>query len=361
MADPALSLRGLQKHYGDTAAVAGLDLDVAEGEFVTLLGPSGCGKTTTLGLIAGFLPLSAGDIRLRGRSVTGLAPFRRDIGVVFQDYALFPHMTAEENVAFGLKMRKVAKAETASRVAAALDLVKLAGLGARRPHELSGGQRQRVALARALVIRPQILLLDEPLSNLDLKLREEMRVEIAELQRALAITTVFVTHDQSEALVMSDRIAVMNAGRVEQVGRPVDIYERPASRFVAEFIGRMNLFPGRVAAGPVGLRVETARGVALELALPPGLGAATAVHIAVRPERARVSLEPPPPDWLAERGQVEQVLYLGAAHEIRLALESGARSTVEAPNTGAALGLAPGATVWFGAPPEACLVLASGR
>jgi putative spermidine/putrescine transport system ATP-binding protein len=357
MADPALSLRGLEKRYGDTAAVAGLDLDVAEGEFVTLLGPSGCGKTTTLGLIAGFLPLSAGDIRLRGRSVTDLAPFRRDIGVVFQDYALFPHMTAEENVAFGLKMRKVARAETASRVAAALDLVKLSGLGARRPHELSGGQRQRVALARALVIRPQILLLDEPLSNLDLKLREEMRVEIAELQRALAITTVFVTHDQSEALVMSDRIAVMNAGRIEQVGRPVDIYERPASRFVAEFIGRMNLFPGRVAAGPAGLRVETARGVALDLALPPDLAAAMPVHIAVRPERARVLREPPPAGWFAERGRVEQVLYLGAAHEIRLALEDGARATVEAPNTGAGVGLEPGTVVWFAAPPQACLVL----
>jgi spermidine/putrescine ABC transporter ATP-binding subunit len=346
----------LEKRYGATAAVAGIDLDVAEGEFVTLLGPSGCGKTTTLGLIAGFLPLSGGDIRLKGRSVIGLPPFRRDIGVVFQDYALFPHMTAEDNVAFGLKMRKVPKAEMASRVAAALALVKLAGLGGRRPHELSGGQRQRVALARALVIRPQILLLDEPLSNLDLKLREEMRVEIAELQRALAITTVFVTHDQSEALVMSDRIAVMNAGRIEQVGRPADIYERPASRFVAEFIGRMNLFPARVAAGPSGLQVMTARG-ALALALPPDLADAAPVHIAVRPERARIFTEPPPAGWLAEPGRVEQVLYLGAAHEIRLALAGGARAMVEAPNTGADPGLAPGASVWLAAPPEACLVL----
>jgi putative spermidine/putrescine transport system ATP-binding protein len=357
MGDPALSLVAVEKRYGDAAAVAGLTLDVAEGEFVTLLGPSGCGKTTTLGLIAGFLPLSAGDIRLKGRSVIGLPPFRRDIGVVFQDYALFPHMTAEENVAFGLKMRKVAKAETASRVAAALDLVKLRGLGARRPHELSGGQRQRVALARALVIRPQILLLDEPLSNLDLKLREEMRVEIAELQRALAITTVFVTHDQSEALVMSDRIAVMNAGRVEQVGRSTEIYERPASRFVAEFIGRMNLFPARIRAGAAGLRVVTARGVTLALALPGSIVEPVAVHIAVRPERACVLRKAPAADWLAERGRIEQVLYLGAAHEIRLALEDGLRATVEVTNTGAPLGLEPGMTVWFAAPPEACLVL----
>jgi len=357
MAEPALSLVALEKRYGDTAAVSNLTLHVAEGEFVTLLGPSGCGKTTTLGLIAGFLPLSGGDIRLKGRSVVGLPSFRRDIGVVFQDYALFPHMTAEVNVAFGLKMRRVPKPEMASRVARALDLVKLAGLGGRRPHELSGGQRQRVALARALVIRPQILLLDEPLSNLDLKLREEMRVEIAELQRTLAITTIFVTHDQSEALVMSDRIAVMNAGRIEQVGRPVDIYERPVSRFVAEFIGRMNLFLGCVVAGPHGLRVATARGGLLDVALPPGMAEGAPVHIAVRPERARVSREPPPAEWLAERGRVEQVLYLGAAHEIRLALEGGARATVEAPNTGAALILAPGATAWFTAPPEACLVL----
>ena len=240
MADAALELIGLEKHYGGAAAVAGIDLTVNEGEFVTLLGPSGCGKTTTLALVAGFLPPTAGEILLKGKSVADLPAFRRDIGVVFQDYALFPHMTAAENVAFGLKMRRVPSSETAKRVNEALDLMQLAGLGERRPLQMSGGQRQRVALARALVINPTVLLLDEPLSNLDLKLREEMRVEIVAIQRRLGITTVFVTHDQGEALVMSDRIAVMNAGRIEQIGDPAEIYERPATRFVAEFIGRTN-------------------------------------------------------------------------------------------------------------------------
>ena len=218
MTETALLLIGLEKYYGNNLAVAGIDLDVRDGEFLTLLGPSGCGKTTTLGLVAGFFPPSAGEVWIAGRAVTALPPFRRDIGVVFQDYALFPHLSVAQNIAFGLRMRNVAKAEITRRVAEAIALVKLGGLDERRPHELSGGQRQRVALARALVIRPKILLLDEPLSNLDLKLREEMRLEIAELQRRLAITTIFVTHDQSEALVMSDRIAVMNAGRIEQIG-----------------------------------------------------------------------------------------------------------------------------------------------
>ena len=237
---------------------------------------------------------------IAGRAVTALPPFRRDIGVVFQDYALFPHLSVAQNIAFGLRMRNVAKAEITRRVAEAIALVKLGGLDERRPHELSGGQRQRVALARALVIRPKILLLDEPLSNLDLKLREEMRLEIAELQRRLAITTIFVTHDQSEALVMSDRIAVMNAGRIEQIGSPADIYERPASRFVAEFIGRMNLFPGRLDAGKV-----IVAGASLALAIPPD--AREIVLVAVRPERAGIAREAPAEGLLAAHGRIVQV------------------------------------------------------
>jgi putative spermidine/putrescine transport system ATP-binding protein len=349
VAEPALSLVALEKRYGAMRAVAGIDLDVADGEFVTLLGPSGCGKTTTLGLIAGFFAASAGDVRIKGRSIAGLPPFRRDIGVVFQDYALFPHMTAAQNVGFGLKMRNIAKAERERRVAEALDMVRLGALGARRPQEMSGGQRQRVALARALVIRPTILLLDEPLSNLDLKLREEMRVEIAELQRTLKITTIFVTHDQGEALVMSDRIAVMNAGRIEQLGTPAEIYERPASRFVAEFIGRMNLFMGRRDGG----RVQLAHGPALDL---PG-GDDGAVHILVRPERVRVTAAPPPDGWVALQGRVRQVLYLGATREIHVALDHGGSALAEASNDGAPLALAPGDAVWVTAPPEACQVL----
>jgi putative spermidine/putrescine transport system ATP-binding protein len=317
-----LRLAGLEKRYGATVAVAGIDLEVREGEFMTLLGPSGCGKTTTLGLIAGFFAPSAGEIYLKGRPVAGLPPFKRDIGVVFQDYALFPHMTAGENVAFGLKMRNIEKSECDQRVREALDLVQLGGLAERRPLELSGGQRQRVALARALVIRPAVLLLDEPLSNLDLKLREEMRVEIAGLQRRLGITTVFVTHDQGEALVMSDRIAVMNAGRIEQVGAPADIYERPATRFVAEFIGRMNFF------------TEANR------------------LIAIRPERARLSGHKR--DDFARPGKVRQVLYLGATLEYHLTLEGGERALVEAPNDGTAPPFAAGDAVWFTASRENC-------
>jgi len=357
MVDPALSLAGIEKRYGDTLAVAGLDLDVAEGEFVTLLGPSGCGKTTTLAVVAGFFAPSKGDVRIKGRSVLGLPPFRRDIGVVFQDYALFAHMTAAQNVAFGLMMRRVSKPEIERRVAEALDLVKLSGLGGRRPHELSGGQRQRVALARALVIRPAILLLDEPLSNLDLKLREEMRLEIAELQRRLGITTLFVTHDQGEALVMSDRVAVMNAGRIEQLGRPVDIYERPSSRFVAEFIGRMNLFSARIAAETAGWHVRLADGRVLSLPVPAAMADGAAVHVAVRPEKARLSRHPAPAGWLVFRGTVERILYLGATSEIRLQLENGGRATAEAANGEEIAGFTPGTVVWFTAPPEACRVL----
>ena len=324
MSEAALRLAGIEKRYGATVAVAGVDLEVRDGEFLTLLGPSGCGKTTTLGLIAGFFPPSAGEIFLRGRPVAGLPPFKRDIGVVFQDYALFPHMTAGENVAFGLRMRGVQRGEIDQRVNEALELVQLRGLAHRRPLELSGGQRQRVALARALVIRPAVLLLDEPLSNLDLKLREEMRVEIAGLQRRLGITTVFVTHDQGEALVMSDRIAVMNAGRIEQLGTAADVYERPATRFVAQFIGRMNFFR------------------------------ADGKTVAIRPERAQLGRDKPTSGF-ARPATVRHVLYLGATLEYHLELENGERGLVEAPNHGGAPKFQAGERVWFSASPESCL------
>jgi putative spermidine/putrescine transport system ATP-binding protein len=353
VAEPALRLVGIEKHYGAAVAVAGIDLDVNEGEFVTLLGPSGCGKTTTLGLIAGFFPPTAGQIYLKGKPVVDLPSFRRDIGVVFQDYALFPHMSAAGNVGFGLRMRNVPQGEIAKRVADALELVQLKGLGDRRPLQLSGGQRQRVALARALVINPTVLLLDEPLSNLDLKLRDEMRIEIAGLQRRLGITTVFVTHDQGEALVMSNRIAVMNAGRIEQIGSPVDIYERPATRFVAEFIGRMNFFSGNVTLERT---VRTEKGLTIAVPVPVEVATGTAVNIAVRPERSRLSSERPA-TGLALRGTGRPVLYLGSTREFHLDLEGGERGIVEMPNDGSAVPLATGVTAWLGAAFENCLVL----
>jgi putative spermidine/putrescine transport system ATP-binding protein len=241
-----LRLENLSRQYGDTRVVDALSLDVERGEFVSLLGPSGCGKTTTLQMIAGFVVPSAGRILLDGRDIAQLAPEKRDMGVVFQSYALFAHMSVADNVGFGLEMRRVPRAERLERIRAALALVHLDGLERRYPRELSGGQRQRVAIARALVVRPQVLLLDEPMSNLDAKLREEMHIELRAIQRQLGITTILVTHDQVEAMTMSDRIAVMHGGRIVQHAAPFDAYERPQSPFASTFLGRTNAFSGTV-------------------------------------------------------------------------------------------------------------------
>jgi putative spermidine/putrescine transport system ATP-binding protein len=238
-ADVALS--GVEKRYGDVAAVAGVDLDVASGEFFTLLGPSGSGKTTTLRIIAGFEEPDAGTVKVGGVDITQRPPFARDLNTVFQDYALFPHMTVAENVAYGLKVKKVSRSERQQRVTEVLERVRLAGYGGRKPIQLSGGQRQRVALARAIVNRPQVLLLDEPLGALDLKLRQEMQLFLKTLQRELGMTFLYVTHDQEEALTMSDHVAVFNDGRIEQVGSPTEIYERPTTEFVAGFVGTSNI------------------------------------------------------------------------------------------------------------------------
>lgn len=239
---PAISLKGLSKSFGKIAAVKDLNLDIGAGEFFSMLGPSGSGKTTVLRMIAGFELPSAGTVELNSEDVTQLAPFDRDVNTVFQDYALFGHMSVFENVEYGLRVRKIPKAERKRKVMEALDTVRLADLADRRPSQLSGGQRQRIALARAIVVEPKVLLLDEPLGALDLKLREQMQIELKQLQRQLAITFVFVTHDQEEALTLSDRIAVFNNGKIEQLGTPQDLYERPKSEFVAGFVGTSNIF-----------------------------------------------------------------------------------------------------------------------
>jgi spermidine/putrescine ABC transporter ATP-binding subunit len=335
MAEFAVELLGISKIFADVPAVDRIDLNVATGEFLTLLGPSGCGKTTTLNMIAGFLTPDAGTIRLAGRSVDRLPSFRRDIGLVFQDYALFPHMNVADNVAFGLKMRRVAKPEIAQRVAEALDLVHLSGFGDRRPMALSGGQRQRVALARALVIQPTVLLLDEPLSNLDLKLREEMRLEITTLQRRLGITMIMVTHDQGEALAVSDRIAIMNKGRIEQLGDAHAVYEDPGSRFVADFIGQTNFVPGLVRQGVAAggaCTVTTEAGDSRFMA-PQALPDGAAVDIAVRPERMRFAAVPVD-GALTLMGTVLRHVYLGDHTETYVRTGAGTLVVVRTGNHG---------------------------
>jgi putative spermidine/putrescine transport system ATP-binding protein len=312
-APPAdVRLEGISKRFGDVAAVDGVTLDVAHGEFFTMLGPSGSGKTTTLRLIAGFERPDAGRIELGGADVTGVAPYARDVNTVFQDYALFPHMTVLENVGYGLRVKRVPRRQRREQAQEALERVRLEGLGGRKPIQLSGGQRQRVALARALVNRPRVLLLDEPLGALDLKLRQEMQVFLKALQRDLGITFVYVTHDQEEALTMSDRLAVFNRGRIEQLGTPADLYERPATAFVAGFVGTSNL-----------LRGDAARALAGEDGL-----------FTVRPEKIRI-LEPgatPAADEVGADGTIRNVVYLGPDTRYIVALDAGSELVVTQQN-----------------------------
>jgi putative spermidine/putrescine transport system ATP-binding protein len=296
-------LRGVRKQFGDVVAVDGVDLDVPDGEFLTLLGPSGSGKTTVLRMIAGFESPTAGTIELGGMDVTTRAPFERDVNTVFQDYALFPHMSVLDNVAYGLRVKKVGRRERATRAEEALETVRLAGYGRRRPAQLSGGQRQRVALARALVNRPRVLLLDEPLGALDLKLREQMQVELKAIQRQVGITFLFVTHDQEEALTMSDRIAVFAGGRIEQIGSPAEVYERPATPFVAGFVGTSNLLTGEVAVQVLGRQGTWS----------------------VRPEKIRLAAEDAPAgtDEDGAVGTVREVVYVGSATRFLVDLDVG--------------------------------------
>jgi putative spermidine/putrescine transport system ATP-binding protein len=334
---PGIRLRGLRKTFGPVVAVDSIDLDVRDGEFFAVLGPSGSGKTTVLRMIAGFERPTAGVIELAGVDATDVPPFRRDVNTVFQDYALFPHMTVAQNVEYGLRVKKVPRAERGSRVAEALDMVRLGDMGARRPEQLSGGQRQRIALARALINRPRVLLLDEPLGALDLKLRQEMQVELKAIQRDVGITFVFVTHDQDEALTLCDRLAVMRNGRFEQVGPAAEVYESPATRFVAEFVGTSNVVSGNVARELFG-RPDT---------------------VAVRPEKLRVLAadERPRPGEGAVRGTVREVVYAGA--ESRLVVDA-AGATLSAVQLNSAPGRQPigrGETVTLAWDPAALRVL----
>ena len=306
---PAVEIAGITKRFGDVTAVDDIDLEIGDGEFFALLGPSGCGKTTTLRMIAGLDFPTMGSLEIFGDEVGTLPPNKRPVNTVFQAYALFPHMSVADNIAFGLKMQKVDRLERDRRVAEAVELVQLGGMERRRPNQLSGGQQQRVALARALVNRPKVLLLDEPLGALDLKLRQEMQLELKALQREVGITFVFVTHDQEEALTMSDRIAVMHEGRLLQVGTPEDIYQRPANRFVADFIGRTNLLEATVASDT---EVVLSNGMRVQAASDHASG--TQVAVSLRPEQAFLYRRGgSPADWPSIDGVLREVIYVGNA------------------------------------------------
>jgi spermidine/putrescine transport system ATP-binding protein len=319
-----VELQCVTKRFGDVTAVEAVSLSVPRGEFLTLLGPSGCGKTTLLRMIAGFESPDAGSVILGNQDVTDLPPYRRDVTTVFQHYALFPHMNVFDNVAFGLELKRIAADEIKRRVAETLQMVRLTGLDKRQPSELSGGQQQRVALARAIVLEPRVLLLDEPLAALDLKLRKQMQLELKSLQRRLGISFIYVTHDQEEALTMSDRIVVMNAGRVEQIGRAEEIYERPATEFVAGFIGVSNIIEGVVHSisnhGSI-VSVGDAR-----IAVPSdGLAAGQRVRLLIRPEKISISSEGSQQNV---SGVIESAVYLGESTQWRVAIDGEQRITV---------------------------------
>jgi putative spermidine/putrescine transport system ATP-binding protein len=348
-----ITLKNVAKRYDSSVAVREMSLEIEDGEFLALLGPSGCGKTTTLRMIAGFIEVSDGRIFFADQDVTDLPANRRNTGMVFQGFALFPHMTAAQNVAYGLEMRRVPKAEIKERVAKVLDLVQLGGFAERMPRQLSGGQQQRVALARALVINPHVLLLDEPLSALDAKLRHEVRLQIRQLQQSLGLTTIFVTHDQEEALSLADRLVVMNAGRIEQIGSPADLYERPASPFVADFIGKTNFFKGTMT----GDMFSTDFGLSLKVA--PRVAAATLMG--VRPEKIKIAKRseagPAGQGGInAIDGVVELVSYLGPSTEYCVRISGEHRVLVQQSNRVAAEGLEIGQPAVLTIPPEWCFM-----
>jgi ABC-type Fe3+/spermidine/putrescine transport system ATPase subunit len=343
-----LTLRGVVRRFGPVTALAGVDLAVAEGELLTILGPSGSGKTTLLKVVAGFEIPDEGTVQLGADDVTLAPPRQRDVGMVFQNYALFPHLTVAQNVAFPLEMRRLPKPERDRRVAEALALVELSGYEARLPRQLSGGQQQRVALARAIVFNPRLLLLDEPFGALDRKLREAMQLEVRRLQRRLKLTTLFITHDQEEALILSDRVAVMNAGRIEQVGTPAEVYARPATRFVADFVGESNLLEGRSAGDGA---AEVAGLGRIALAGSAG-GNGSAATLLLRPEALRVGADAATLPNRAQ-GKIVETVFLGLSVKLRLRLDSGLELLARLPlRPSEPLPAAEGETVPVGFAPE---------
>jgi spermidine/putrescine ABC transporter ATP-binding subunit len=345
-----LEVRDLTKRYSPQVSVGPISFEVYEGEFFSLLGPSGCGKTTTLRCIAGFEALSAGSITLHGERLDDRPPHRRDVGLVFQNYALFPHLTVFDNVAFGLRLRRMSKGDIADRVDRMLQLVDLVGMAARFPGQLSGGQQQRVAIARSLVLEPRILMFDEPLSNLDFKLRVQMREELRNLQRRLGKTSIYVTHDQTEALVLSDRIAVLSHGRIEQIGTPGEIYEWPASAFVAEFIGSSNMLRARIVErGELGTIVTTESGLRLCCLAEPDAEHSNDGNVSVllRPERVHIE----PPGGVAAAGQnrvaarIADITYLGEDLHLNLDTASGDRLRASVKNANGARAWSPAQSV----------------
>ncbi|MFN6527616.1 ABC transporter ATP-binding protein [Nostoc sp. ChiSLP03a] len=331
-----VELRNVFKFFNQEPAVNGIDLDVRQGEFFSILGPSGCGKTTTLRLIAGFEIADAGKVFIQGQSMTNVPPYRRPVNTVFQSYALFNHLNVWNNIAFGLRLKKIPKSKIEARVQEALKLVKMESLRSRFPNQLSGGQQQRVALARALVNRPTVVLLDEPLGALDFKLRKEMQVELSNLHKDLGLTFVMVTHDQEEALSLSDRIAVMNQGKIEQVGTPSQIYERPCTSFVADFIGDTNLFSGEiVTVDSSNIKISTKMGLSIVISrtedTPTELS--QAVVVSVRPEKIQLSLYPPNLPVNCFEGRLVNVMYLGTHVNYVMELTNGISINVLQPNT----------------------------
>ena len=357
----AVECRGLVRRFGGVPALDGVSLEVARGEFFSLLGPSGCGKTTLLRILAGLDRPNAGTVWLAGRDVTDVPPQQRPLNMVFQSYALFPHLSVYENVAFGLRMRRLPETTIARKVAEILALARIEDLAPRRPAQLSGGQQQRVALARALVNEPEVLLLDEPLGALDLQLRRQLQTELRQMQRRLGLTFLHVTHDQEEALALSDRIAVMNRGRIEQVGRPREVYDRPRTRFVAQFLGLCNLIAGRAEGGDgLWMRLTTTAGP-LRAAVPDGphpSAAGQEVTLAIRPER--VKLYPatrPPPGANGWHGRVDEVIFRGAALECRIQCGPERLWAISSPGDGAQPVPTVGEPVFCHFPPEALNLL----